>query len=299
MPDSLESDTSFVYVIPFPSVSRGIALAGAAFFVCIFAGFLLQFGFNSIRSNPSLWLFLVATLGSGFIFFMVLGFPPKRWNGRIEITSGSIQYFPRLPLRWMGEPSTEIRVGTDAREVLVCQGSQDRSDKIFNPAARKHMRGYRIVLRSEGGQTRELKIMTGDRLTRRQARILSDGMAAELGIPVRLVQREVLESGELREITWTPVSRSVNLAGIAKLAFIATPYIGGLVVGIIRPGWLVVLAVGVCLWLLQTLAIYLYAAISKQWSKSVAIQWLIRVVNFATSYTLMFLITAYILLGQK
>ena len=241
---------------------------------------------------------LVAMFGSGLVFCLVLAFPPISWRARIEITREGIRYFPSPPLRWMGEPATEVRVGTDVREVLICQGSQDRFEGFFEPRAREYVWGYRIVLRSEGGQTRELKVATGDRLSLRQAEILSDGIAVAIGIPVRLIKREVSETGALREITWTPVRRSVNLAGMAKLAVVATPFSGGLAMGITRPRGLIVIAVGVCLWLLQTFAVYLYATITKQRSKFVALYWLTTAISFAGAYSVIFFLTANIVHGR-
>ncbi len=302
MPSLVESDTAFVYGVPIPSVSRRIAIAFAAFFVCCFAFFPFKLGLDrsiySIRNDPSLWLMLVAMFGSGFVFCLVLAFPPISWRARIEITREGIRYFPGPPLRWMGEPATEVRVGTDVREVLICQGSQDRFDGFFEPRAREYVWGYRIVLRSEGGQTRELKVATGDRLSLRQAEVLSDGIAAAIGIPVRLIKREVSETGALREITWTPVARSVNLAGMSKLAVVATPFLGGLAMGITRPRGLIVIAVAVCLWLLQTFAVYLYATITKQRSKFAALYWLTTAISFAGAYAVVFFLTANIVHGR-
>lgn len=302
MPSSVESDTAFVYGVPIPSVSRRIAIAFAAFFVCCFAFFPLKLGLDrsidSIRNDPSLWLMLVTMFGSGFVFCFVLAFPPISWHARIEVTREGIRYFPRPPLRWIGEPATEVRVGTDVREVLICQGSQDRYEGFFAPRAREYVWGYRVVLRSEGGQTRELKVATGDRLGLRQAKVLSDGIAAAIGVPVRLVKREVSETGALREITWTPATRSVNLAGMAKLAFVATPFLGGLAMGITHPSGLIVIGVGICLWVLQTLAVYLYATISKQWSKFAALYWLTTAISFAGAYAVIFFLTANIVHGR-
>lgn len=220
------------------------------------------------------------------------------WRARIEITREDIRYFPMPPLRWMGEPTTEVRVGTDVREVLICQGSQDRCFGVFKPSAREYVWGYRIVLRSERGQTRELKVTTGDRLSLRQAKVLSDGIATAIGVPVRLVKREVSETGALREITWTPVTRSVNLAGMVKLAFVATPFLGGLAMGIARPSGLIVIAVGVSFWLLQTFAVCVYATISKQWSKFAAFYWLATAISFAGAYAVIFFFTANIVHGR-
>lgn len=296
MTSSVESGEPFVYCIPIPPVSRRTAVAAAELFLLLFCYLPFKLGLtrsiNSMVDDPFLWLVIVAMFGSGIVFFLVLAFPPMNWRARIEITHNEIRYFPRPPLRWMGEPTTAMRLGTDIREVLICQGSQDRYVGAFESHAREYPWGYRIVVRTEANQTQELKVSTGDRLNVRQAEVLSKGISRAIGVPVRLIKREPSDSGVMREVPWTPNSPSLSLIALAKLAFVATPFIGGLAVGIVRPTGVSVIAVGVCLWLLQTFAVFLYASISGQWSKFGALYWLTTVVSFAGSYAVIFLITA-------
>lgn len=302
MPIPVESGSAFVYSIPIPSVSRKIALSFATFFLLLFCYLPFKLGLtrsiNSMVDDPFLWLIIVAMFGSGIAFFLVLAFPPINWRARIETTRDSIRYFPRPPLRWMGEPTAEIRVGMGIREVLICQGSQDRDDGAFGSRAREYAWGYRIVVRSEENSTQEIKVSTGDRLNVRQAEVLSKGIARAVGVPVRFIKREPSDSGGVREVPWVPISRSVNLIALAKLAFIATPFIGGLTVGIARPNGVTVIAVGVCLWLLQTSAVFIYATISRRWSKFGAFYWLTTIVSFASSYAVIFFFTANLVHGH-
>lgn len=271
MPTSVESGPAFVYCIPIPSIARRIALSVATFFLLLFCLLPLKLGFarsiNSMVDDPLLWLILIAMFGSVIALMVVLAFPPKSWRARIEIRRENIRYFPRPPMRWMGEPTAEVRIEKDAREILICQGSQDHYDGVFQPRAREYPWGYRIVVRSDGGRVQELKISTGDRLNLRQSKLLSDGIAAATELPIHLVKRELSDTGTMREVAWTPIPRSMNLGSITKFAVVATPFIGGTVLGIVHPRGLMVVAIGVCFWVFQTLAVCLYAAVSKQWSK--------------------------------
>ena len=209
MPSPKESDLLFVYGVPMPSFSKSFAITTAAFFFCCFAILLFKLGYtrsiNSMIHDPLLWLILVAMCGVPFVFMLVLAFPPMSWLARIEISNEGIRYFPRPILRWMGEPATKVQVGTDVQEILICQGTQDRYNGFS-----AHPCGYRIIIRSKGGHTQELKVATGDRLNVRQARVLSEGITTAIGAPVRFVRRAVSETGAPHEISWTPSPQGHN-----------------------------------------------------------------------------------------
>jgi hypothetical protein len=303
MHSSAESVPKFIYSVPVPSVSRSIALAAAAFFLCMFAFFPLTLGLTrtaeSITNDPLLWLLLAAMFGSPVAFFLALAFPPKNWHARIESSSEGIRYIPTPVRRWMGEPESEVPVTSDVREILICRGSQDSHDSygsfFLGTRPQECRYGFRILLRSDDGHIRELKVPTADRVNARQAAALNNGITESTGLRVHLVKREFSDTGALREVSWTPVTRSVHLGGFAKLAIVATPFIGGITIGIVHANGLSVVAVGICLWLLQTLAAYFYASISHQWSKFAALYWLTTTVSFAGSYAATFFFTAILL----
>ena len=129
----------------------------------------------------------------------------------------------------------------------------------------------------------------------RQATALSDGITAATGLPVRLIKRDYSDTGAPRDVSWTPEAHSVHFSGFAKLAVLATPSIGGITIGIMRVNGLTVVVVGICLWLFQTLAAYLYASISHQWTKVAALYWLTTIVTFASSYAVAFFLTVSLL----
>jgi hypothetical protein len=300
MSSSIESVPKFVYSIPVPSVSRNIALTAATFFLCILASFPLELGLtqsiDSISDDPLLWLLLAAMLGSGAAFCLVLAFSPKNWRARIEFAREQIRYFPTPVLRLLGEPASEMPVTSDVREVFICQGRQDSFQSFFfwtRPQECSY--GFRIMVRSKDGHTRELRVSTADRMNARQAKALSDGIMAATGLPVRMIKREFSDTGALREVSWNPVGRSVHLGGLAKLSIVVTPFIGGIAIGIMHANGVTVVTVGICLWLLQTLAAYLYASISRQWLKFAAPYWVTTTVSFVASYAVMFFLTASLL----
>lgn len=266
------------------------------FYLCCFAFFPCKLGLtrsiNLMTEDPLLWIIILAMSGSGFVFFLVLAFPPTSWRARIEFTHEKIRYFPKPPLRWIGEPTTEVRIGADVREIIICSGSQDHYDGSVGPSARQYPWGYRIVIRPESGHTQEIKVPTGDRLNARQAKQLADGIATAIGVPVRFVKRELSDTGEQREFDWTPIGPSMNLGCLVKLAFVSTPFVGGIAMGIIHPDGPTVIAVGICLWLLQTLVLFLYPTTRKQWSKFSALYWLTTAVSFSGAYAVIFFVVA-------
>jgi hypothetical protein len=288
-----KSAQAFVYYIRVPSVSRRIALAALTFFSFLFA---LGLALSLIGNEPLLGLIL-ATFGGLIVLFLVLAYPSKNRQDRIEFTREGVRHVPGATLRWMGEPASEVPITPDIHEVLICQGSQDSYDTygsfFLGTRPPKFPWGFRILIRSKDGNTRELEISTGDRLDLRQATALSDGIVAAIGVPVRFVKRELSETGTASEIAWTPAARRVDLGGcILKLVFVTTPFVGGITLGIIRPNGLTLVAIGVCLWLLQTLAVLLYAKITKQWSRIAALLWLTTAVSFAGAFAVMYFLSA-------
>jgi hypothetical protein len=144
MPSPVDPLPNFAYPLPVPSVSRKIALTVATIFFCGFAYLPAKIGLprtlESLSNDPFIWLLLAGIILGPGAFFLVLAFLPKSWRPRVEFSRGAIRYFPIPVLRWMGEPSSEIPVKSDVREIIICQGSRD--------SARY---GFRIMARAEGG----------------------------------------------------------------------------------------------------------------------------------------------------
>lgn len=280
---------TFVYFIPFPSVIRTFVLMMAAVYLLMFIGIPLHVlglrgALNSIRDSIWLWLVMVAMFAPLIGMFLRFAFPPNSWHARLEFGQDSVRLVPRPVLRWIGEPTTEISLGPHSREILLCRGSQDRIPY-----------GFRVLVRSTDGRDREIKLETGSRLDTRQSGILISGITASTHLPIHLVQQQFAADGSFQEVPWAPAEHSAQLGGIAKMAFAATPYIGGVVVGLLRPGILTVVMVGIALWLCQTLAVFSYAYITHQHSKLAALYWLTTLFTFAASYAVTFTLVFYVI----
>lgn len=278
---------TFVYFIPFPSVLPAFELAIASVVLLIFIGIPLgnlglQRTLESIRNNTWLWLVMAAMCAPLIGLCLRFAFPPNSWLARLEFRQDGVRFVPRPVLRWIGEPTTDISLSPQPREILLCRGSQDRIPY-----------GYRLLIRWPEGRDRVIKLETGSRLNARQSGILINGITTATGHPVHLVQRQFAADGSYREIPWTPAKSSTHLGGIAKTALAATPFIGGIVIGLLRPGILTVVMVGIALWLCQTLAVFSYARITHQRSKLATLYWFTTLFTFAASYAAAFAIVFY------
>jgi hypothetical protein len=299
MARSTQSEEAFIYSIPAPSISRGIALAFAAFFVFCFLIVPFKSGIDrtltSIHTDPGLWLVLIAMFVPPIAFFLALAFSPRSWCARIELRRDGIRSIPKPPLRWIGEPSVTVPIDPQANEILICRGSKEIYGGFSANVPRPFPYGFRLFVRSTQGHDRELTIETGDRLTANQAGILAAGITASTGLPVRLVKREAGSEGVMRETPWVPDKHAAGLGCFLKLAFAATPFIGGIVVGYLTSEPLIVCAVGIALWLAQTVAIFAYAHISHQkQSGIVKLYWFTTLFTFAASYLVAFVAVHYV-----
>jgi hypothetical protein len=275
---------------------RVLELAIAVAVLLIFLGTpLVDLGltgkFESIRNNPSLWLVMAGMFAPLFAVLWLFAFPPQSWLARLEFDHNCIRLVPKPLLRWIGEPSTEIPLSPRTSEILVCRGSLDNSSLGWSGAG-NFPYGFRLLVRSLEGHDRELKVSTGDRLSVHQSKILADGITAATGLPVRLIQRKFATDGSYQVITWTPSNRFAQLGALAILAFSATPFVGGIVAGFLRVNPLIAVAVGVALWLIQTLAVYLYARLLRQ--KFPIVYWLSTVFTFSASYAVSIVCAFYL-----
>jgi hypothetical protein len=273
---------AFVYYVPLPSVIRNIELAFAAFLTCLFIYIPYRWGvrhtFHSLQNDPLLWLILVAIFFPGAAFFLLLAFPPKSWSARIEADHDCIRLIPRPPDRWIGEPSTEIALGSQCRSITLCRGSVDRSRY-----------GLRILVGYENRHQEELKINIAS-LTARQAKKLADGISAATMLPVDPIQRRLLDEGEMLDIPWAVESATSRLIGIGKMIFAVTPLLGGVAVGLSRASGTTAAIVGTFLWLAQTAGVMIASRFSHQRSKLALGYWLTTAFTFAASYAAVFLI---------
>jgi hypothetical protein len=280
MANSTQSEVRFVYYIPLPALSKAVAIGYSAFLLSIFLYLPYKLG---LEQDPLFWLLLVGMLGLPIAFFLVLAFPPRSWHARLEIQNECIRLVPKPVLRWIGEPSTVLPIAAQASEVLVLCGSQDNL-KI----------GFRLSVRSTDGSQRDLKVETASRLSAHQAKILCDGITSATGLLVRLIKRERGKEGGVEEMPWIPGGWTASLPGLAKLVFAATPFIGGIVVGCLRPNLALAAVLGLALWLCQTLALFAYSRFSKQESKFPTLYWFSTLFTFAASYAFTFVFVFYV-----
>lgn len=280
----------FVYYVPFPPLSRGIALAFALFFLCAFLyipfAWGLQHSLQSMHDDPSLWLIFILLFGPGIAFFVVLAFPPKSWLSRLEVQHDRIRLVPKPPLRWIGEPTREIPIDEGCEQILVCHGSSDSIPL-----------GFRVCVVAGKGQRRVLQIASAMRLARQQATDLVDGIAKAIGLPVYLIQRIAKPGEAVQEVPWLPEERSMSWRPLGVIALGLAPWIGGIVVGFLGMGTAVAAVVGVCLWLCQTASLMIYARLSDRKSKFPMIRWFSTVFTFAASYIVAYAVTAFLVRG--
>lgn len=159
-----------------------------------------------LHEGPILWfLWLWAAIMSAVI--LVFGvIQPRRWRGRLEVRNLDLFLHPNPFMHQFGEPTSTVRIGPETSEILICRGSQDTYPWSLSNRGNYPM-GFRVLVRSSDGRDRELKVETGERLSPRQARILSEGITSATRLPVRFVRREGEANAEKKEIPWTPASR--------------------------------------------------------------------------------------------
>ncbi len=278
---------AFIYYLPLPSVSRNIALAFAVFFICCFLFIPWRWGLDhtlqSIQNDPLLWVVLIAMFAPAIALFLLLAYPLKSWSARIEADHNLIRLVPKPLLRWIGEPSIEISIGSQCNRIVLCRGIVDRSHY-----------GLRILVCGINQHQQEYKVDSAS-LTAHQARTLANGITTTTGVPVDLIERQPSDEGGMCEAPWTQEPRVSRLLALAKLIFAVTPLIGGLVVGFSRASGLTAVLVGIFLWLTQTFIVLISAQRSRQRSKLAFAYWLTTAFTFAASYAVVFLITVNIL----
>ncbi len=287
MEPSVQGSGRFTWYIPTPSISRAIALAYTAILLGLFVGIPLHILgprriIGSFYDDALLWLCLISGFGCLIGFFLLLAFPPRSWRARLEFGRDYVRFIPVPILRWIGEPAAEKPLGQDLKETLICEGRQEKSPY-----------GFRVLLRGVQGPDSVLAVPIPVRLSAHESRRLTNGIIAATGLPTRLVRRVANEGGTVQEIPWTPTGQSSLLAGFAKLIPAASPIIGGIVVGYLRPNPAIVVITGIALWLSETIGLFLYAHFSHQRSKYAALLWLTTLITFSAAYAATFAVVAY------
>jgi len=290
MTTSKVTGDKFVYFVPFPALSRVIALVTPGFLISALIYITIL---GALERDPFLWLLMVGTLGIPIAPFLLLAFPPKSWHARLEVEHDSICLIPVPPLRWIGEPCTKISLGAHTREVLLCRGSSDNSFYGWSGQG-NFPYGFRLIVRSIDGHDSALKV-PGDRLSAGQSEVLTEGIAAATSLPVRLMQRNFSSDGSFKEVPWTANGHFAQLSGIAKLLFAVTPFIGGVAAGYIHPVPAITVAIGIALWLGQTLALFAFVQFSNQKPNMFStLYWLTTAITFAASYSVIYFLVSSI-----
>jgi hypothetical protein len=128
---------------------------------------------------------------------------PRRLRARLEFDQSGVKLVPNIFMKQLGEPTISVPIDPGTKEILICNGSQDTSSPYDS---RPNRTGFRVLIHSSDSRDRELKVATGQRLSARQAMLLSVGINASTELPIRFVQREIV-SGRASEIPWTPGNR--------------------------------------------------------------------------------------------
>lgn len=287
MSRSMGSGEAFIFYIPTPHLVRDAILALGAALLLLFFSIPFHLGLartsQSIQDDPSLWLILVPMFGLPILAVLRLAFQPKSWLARLEFRSDCIRLVPKPVLRWIGEPPAELAFESEAKEILLCEGSRDNSSL-----------GFRVLLRGAGSPDLELRVPSANCLGPRQARILVEGIAAATGFPVRLIRHEDTTKGAVQEKPWIPRKPSLKLGGLAILFFAAAPFGGGLAVAYLHLDMSVVVVTGIGLSMCQILALLIYAHFLRERRKPAAIYLASTFFTFAASYAAAFVFASYL-----
>lgn len=282
MPGTTTAGTKFVYSVPIPSSARALAAAVAAvLFVILFGIPLIDLGaarmVETFSSDSVAWALLGALVGSLMAFFIVLAFPPRSWRAELEVEQYRIRLIPRPILSWIDEPAVDMEFGPRMQEILLCRGTRNNSPF-----------GFRIILRAFDQPDREFKVETGDDLALHDTKILSDGLVAATGLPVRLIERKERKDGSVREGIWIPPDRALPFTGLARTTAVAFPFVSGAIAGYVRLSHLVVVIAWGTLWSIQTLVLFLYNRFLRQRPTLTTFNWFYSLFNFAVEYATTF-----------
>jgi hypothetical protein len=285
-----QAGVKFVYTIPIPFAARALAATTAvALFAILFGIPLIDLGtarmVETFRSDSVAWTILSAMDGSLIGFFMVLAFLPRSWRAGLEFGQDRVRLIPRPILRWIDEPSSiDMAFGARMQEILICHGTRNSSPF-----------GFRVILRAAGVPDREFKVETGDDLNAREVKMLTDGIIAATGIPVRLIERKTRKDGTVREGIWIPAGKPFLWMDLARVLAVALPFASGGLVGELRPSYAGVAIAAIAVWSLQSSGVLLFNRLAQKQRKFTASKWLLSFFNFALEYATTFAFVTFVL----
>jgi hypothetical protein len=248
---TIERGNPFIFVIPVPRVRRVVALAEAAFFLFIAGLLIFKIGLSRLIEvffgDPVGWL-LSAVFVAAIALFLRWAFPPRKVLQRLEFHHDGVSFVPdRMTRRMFAEPAVNAAITPQSREILICRSvPRDVPDGY----------GYRVIIRDEDGTERGVKAGYLTLHSARDGQTIGAGITAATGLPVRIIGRRRLGDGTVEETPWMVPTAKSRLTVAAALAIGATPYVGGITVGLLVSSPLFIVAFGLALWLSQTIAIF-------------------------------------------
>jgi len=265
-----------------PTVRRMVALVCAALCFILFALFFLWLlSIGAFIEDPTLACIILFGLALPMAFSLFAGNPPPSWRARIEVSKDRLRFIPDLVMRWIGEPSVEVTLAPQSKEILICRGRQE------NPVF-----GIRLILCLANGHRQEVNISTPFRLYARHAGILAQGITATTGLPTRFVQLQRLANSGIQEIPWQPPAHPQRAFAIVCLILAATPFAAGTLVGCLHLDLLPAFGIGTALWIGGILALFAWSRRSSKQSKFGVLYALCTVVTFSAEYAAAIVIAA-------
>jgi hypothetical protein len=283
MPPSAHGGQLFVFYVRPPRIVRFIAIAHASLVLSL-VGWLSWAKFTK-GSDLGSWLWLYVALFAVIALTLRLGFPPNKVLPKLQVQRDAVGFVPgRLARRLYAEPTVEAPLTDKSKEILVCHSFLEEFPN-----------GYQVIVRAKDGSESEVRV---ERLTlsgAEQCTQLSDGIALATGLPVRLITRRRLANGTIQEGPWAPKSPNENSAkAVAAIAIGATPYVGGLIIGLLIPRPSVVVGTGFILWFGHVLVGLVLGKSSSPRSSYSTLYWLATIFTFGAAYAFTYALVAVV-----
>jgi hypothetical protein len=276
---------SIAFVIAPPFIRRIIALAGALLFLLYACWIPTKVGFNRFAhvfmGSWVGWLVYAMMLIPASLFLW-LAFPSRSAMDRLQISHDGISFVPGTRIKsYFAQPVIEAAITPQATEILLCQHGLSK--------------GFRIIIRSADKTEREID--PGASLTLHSAeegQEIANGIAAVTGLPVRLVIRRRLADKTIDEKPWQPSVSRGNLRIGLVLATGTLPWLGGIAAGftLTRPAFIV--GVGLALWLVWRLALFVIKHDKPRWSSTTAMYAVVNLFMFGVAYGLAVILTVFV-----
>jgi hypothetical protein len=283
----------FVFVIPTPRIRQVVSLATAAFFLSMLGYFFWKFGLDRLQEDltddPTYW-WLVLLMALFFLaptfLFLYLAFPPQGLLQKLQFRKEGIRFIPDgLTRRLLGEPDIEIGIGPKSQEILVCHGNATGLPDGY---------GYQIIVRAADGSEHAVKAGYLTLRNRPQVQRLSEGITAVTGLPVRIVNRRRLPDRTIMETPWALTPFTAKLRILASLASGIMPFLGGATVGCLQLQPAFIPLIGLALWMVQSLGLFLLSASNAKRPSFALPRLLTTLFTFAASFSLAVVMAAYL-----